>query len=325
MLVRNSGSDALPTAWLRDAVKPARVAGKAARVILALVLLGHALLILLVLVTSLGLRRWNPPGTALMEYRILTQHQTIRPVRFVPLRQIPRVARAMVLRLEDYRFYQHWGIDLGALREAYLINRSLGRTVVGGSTIPMQLARNLFLTPRKTYFRKYLESIVAVEMSLLVPKDRILEIYLNYIEWGKGIFGIGQAASYYYHSTVSDLSLDELRRLITIITNPVRYNVATFRGSRQMAERYAYLVERFPDQAAVESPAAAEPPPPALLNPDTAAEEGTPPIQELPPPAPPPPSQEPSDAAMSPGLPLPQPPVQSDQPPTATTTLSGSP
>ena len=264
---------------------PARVLGKVVRVFLVLALVGHILLLLVVLVTSVVLRSRNPSWTALMAYRSVTQHEAIRPVRFVPLRQIPRAARGMVLRLEDYRFYQHPGVDLGALRDAYRINRSLQATVVGGSTIPMQLARNLFLTPRKTYFRKYLESIIALEMDLIVPKDRILEIYLNNIEWGKGIFGIGQAASFYYHTPVPSLTLDQLRRLITIITNPRAYSVSTFERSRQMAARYAYLVERFPDQASAESPTPPEPPPPALLSPDTTEEPTTPAASPAAPPA----------------------------------------
>ena len=185
-----------------------------------------------------------------MMYRGLTTHQKAQPIRFVPLRQIPRVARSMVIKLEDYRFYQHPGVDLGAIRDAWAINASIGRTVVGGSTIPMQLARNLFLTPRKTYFRKYVEAIIALEMDRVMPKDRILELYLNSIEWGRGIFGIGAASAHYYKSGVGGLSLDQLRRLATIITNPIRFNVQTFTGSRQMSERYAYLVTRFPDPSA---------------------------------------------------------------------------
>ena len=86
-------------------------------------------------------------------------------------------------------------------------------------------------------------------MDLILPKDRILELYLNNIEWGRGIFGIGAAASHYYKTSVGGLSLDQLRRLITIITNPLVYNVQTYYKSAQMSERYAYLVSRFPDPA----------------------------------------------------------------------------
>jgi monofunctional biosynthetic peptidoglycan transglycosylase len=272
MRTRFSETIELRMAWLRDVAKPARVLGKLLRGFLGLFLVGHAALFLVILVASVTLLRVNPPFTALMVYRLLTTHQTSQPVKFVPLRQIPRIARTMVIRLEDYRFYEHAGIDLGAIRDAYEINESVGRTVVGGSTIPMQLARNLFLTPRKTYFRKYSEALIALEMDLVLPKDRILELYLNNIEWGKGIFGIGAASSYYYKTGVAGLSLDQLRRLITILTNPLAYNVQTWYRSAQMAERYAYLVSRFPDASAEptgtgpvapipDMPAAAEPAP----------------------------------------------------------------
>ncbi len=236
-------------AWLGDVVSPGRIAARVARAAIVFVIASHALLVLLVLAASLALLHWNPPVTALMLYRELTVHQKARPLRFVPLRQIPRVARSMVIRLEDYSFYSHHGVDLGALRDAWMINSSIGRTAVGGSTIPMQLARNLFLTPRKTYLRKYMEAIIALEMGLILPKDRILELYLNCIEWGKGIFGIGAASAYYFKTGVGGLGLDELRRLATIITNPLRYDVQTFPKSAQMSQRYAYLLSRFPDPA----------------------------------------------------------------------------
>jgi monofunctional biosynthetic peptidoglycan transglycosylase len=237
-------------AWLRDTAHPVRIAARFLRALAVFVVGLHAALIVLVFLGSLVLLKLNPPFTALMVWRGVTVHQKARPIRFVPLRQIPRVARSMVVRLEDYRFYSHHGVDLGALREAWTINTAIGRTAVGGSTIPMQLARNLFLTPRKTYLRKYLEAVIALEMSVIVPKDRLLELYLNYIEWGKGIYGIGAASAYYYKTGVGGLGLDEMRRLATIITNPLRYDVQTFTRSAQMSQRYAYLVSRFPDPAA---------------------------------------------------------------------------
>jgi len=236
-----------PRAWLRDAVSPARVAARLLRTLAVAAIGLHVLLVALVLLGSLLLLKVNPPFTALMVWRDVTAHQGHRPVRFVPLRRIPHPARSMIIRLEDYRFYSHHGVDLGALREAWMIDASIHRTAVGGSTIPMQLARNLFLTPRKTYLRKYLEMLIAVEMDAVMPKDRLLELYLNYIEWGKGIFGIGAASAYYYHTGVGGLGMDEMRRLATIITNPLRYDVQSFTHSAQMSQRYAFLVSRFPD------------------------------------------------------------------------------
>lgn len=246
-----SETAALRLAWLRDVAKPARFAGKLARSLAALAVAGHLILFVIVLIASVVLLHHSPRTTALMVYRRVTAHQVAQPIRFVPLHRIPLAVRQMVTRLEDYRFWEHRGVDLGALRDAYRVNESIGRTAVGGSTIPMQLARNLFLTPRKTYFRKYVESLIALEMDLIIPKERILELYLNCIEWGKGIFGIGAASAYYYKTGVGGLDLDQERRLVTIITNPLRFNVSTFRRSAQMSERYAYLVARFPDPSAL--------------------------------------------------------------------------
>ncbi|MCX7040500.1 MAG: transglycosylase domain-containing protein [Spirochaetes bacterium] len=240
-LLRDVGRTLLADGVLR------RLLGRLVRVLAACFLLGHAALALFVLLASIVLSRGNPPVTALMVYRRLTVGQKTAETRFVPLRQIPRSARDMVVRLEDFKFYQHGGIDLGAIRDAYLVNTSIGYTLYGGSTIPQQLARNLFLTPRKTYLRKYVEALIAVEMDLLLTKNRILELYLNNIEWGRGVYGIGAAALHSYGTGIGNLSLDRIRRLVTIITNPLRYNVDTFTRSRQMAARYRYLVSRFPD------------------------------------------------------------------------------
>jgi monofunctional biosynthetic peptidoglycan transglycosylase len=262
-------------AWLGDVARPVRIAARFLRATVVLVIACHAVLLLFVLLASLALLRWNPPVTALMIYRGVTVHQASKPIRFVSLRQVPRVARNMVVRLEDYRFYSHHGVDLGAIRDAWMINSSIGRTAVGGSTIPMQLARNLFLTPRKTYLRKYMEALIALEMSLVLPKDRILELYLNVIEWGKGVFGIGAASAYYFKTGVGGLGLDELRRLATIITNPLRYDVRSFSKSAQMSLRYAYLLSRFPDPTSEptdrEGPVAPMPDAPHSPQPDAAA------------------------------------------------------
>ena len=100
----------------------------------------------------------------------------------------------MFVYLEDHQFYTHHGIDLEAVRTAYERNKRAGTLAFGGSTITQQLTRTLFLTPHKNYLRKYLEALLSLELDLLLPKDRIMELYLNHIEWGSGIFGVGTAA-----------------------------------------------------------------------------------------------------------------------------------
>ncbi len=235
----------------RPFFKPGTSVGRLARLLIRALVVCHAALFIVMAFVCLLLSRWNPPVTSLMLYRSLQGGARARPLQFVPLRQIPRDERQMLVRLEDMHFYTHPGIDLGAIRDAYRVNQSIGYVYAGGSTIPQQLARTLFLWPRKTYFRKYVEALISVEMDLFLSKDRLLELYANYIEWGKGVFGIGAASSYYFQTRAADLSLDQQRRLAAILTSPLRYDVTTFTKSRQMSGRYQYLLQKFPDPAPV--------------------------------------------------------------------------
>jgi monofunctional glycosyltransferase len=253
------------TARFAALIRPRRAAGKLARFALWGFVLGNVLLAIVVLSSSLVLLKVTPRYTALMLWRRVTAGIRSEAIRATPLAEIPRPARDMVVRLEDGHFWTHPGIRLGAIRDAYLVNRNIGYALYGGSTITQQLARNLFLTPRKAYFRKYLEAIAALCMDLVLPKARILELYLNAIEWGKGTFGITAAAARYYGVRPSALGLDQQRRLIAMLPNPVRYSPFTLLDNRQLAARYQYLVGRFPDVASA-APADAttdEPPPPA--------------------------------------------------------------
>jgi monofunctional biosynthetic peptidoglycan transglycosylase len=188
----------------------------------------------------------NPPLTGLMVYRALVSGQKLLPLRYVPIEQVPREVRGMFVKVEDYTFYQHHGLDVKAIRDAWVLNRRLGRVYWGGSTITQQLARTLFLTPQRTYLRKYLEAIAALEMELVLPKERILELYINNIEFGPGVLGLGTAAASYYGKSVGKLSRDEARRLVALVASPIRYNVNTLNRSRALAERYRYLCEAFP-------------------------------------------------------------------------------
>jgi monofunctional biosynthetic peptidoglycan transglycosylase len=152
----------------------------------------------------------------------------------------------MVVQVEDYKFYKHGGIDVQALINAYKSNRRLGSVRYGGSTISMQLARTLYLVPKQSYLRKYLEILIALEMDLIMKKNRILELYMNYCEWGKGVYGIGAAAAHHYDRKVEDLSTDQCRRLATILASPLRYGVNDFENRKSLRRRYDLLVERFP-------------------------------------------------------------------------------
>ena len=181
-----------------------------------------------------------------MLYRAATTDAVVRPIAFVPLRRLPARIKAMFVAVEDYTFYEHDGVDPQAIRDAMRLNRQLGRIYHGGSTITMQLARTLFLTPNRTYVRKAFEAIAALTMEQVLSKERILELYVNTIEYGKGVYGIGAASRAHFRKEATRLSADEARRLVTIVASPLLYDVSTFARRRALAERYQFLLSVFP-------------------------------------------------------------------------------
>lgn len=205
------------------------------------VLIAHGVFILLIFLLCLLYQFVNPPGSTLMAYRkIFFKHQ-VKSVQFVPLKKIPWALRTMTVELEDSNFYRHHGIDPAAIQDAMRRNRLMGKNYFGASTIDQQLSRTLFLVPKKNFFRKYLEGIIALEMDFVMKKDRILELYLNSIEWGRGIFGIGRAARYYYNKDVGSLDREEMIRLITILSSPVKYGPDDIGRMRILQQRYDFL------------------------------------------------------------------------------------
>lgn len=164
------------------------------------------------------LARVNPGKTAFM-----TLYDGPADVRYVPLSRIsPHLARAVVAA-EDSLFYGHGGVDWDALRESWEKNSAEKEYVRGGSTITMQLAKNLYLTPAKNVARKALEILIALKMNADLPKERILEIYLNVIEWGDGVYGAEAAARRYFRKSAESLSPYEAAYLTAIIPNPVKW------------------------------------------------------------------------------------------------------
>lgn len=194
-----------------------------------------------VTVTCLSFNFYNPPANTLMVLRSF-QKTRIKPETFIPYKQIPLYSRQGILYLEDHNFWTHKGIVLGAIREAYEANQRAGYTAYGGSTITQQLARTFFLIPNKNYVRKYLEAGTALIMEQCLSKERILELYLNNIEWGPGVFGIEAGAKYHFGVSVRKLTEEQQARLLAIITNPLKYNVKTFYKNRGMEARYEALM-----------------------------------------------------------------------------------
>jgi len=187
----------------------------------------------------------NPPMTGIMLYRKFVNGYRIYPIVYLSLKEIPADVQTMVIALEDDTFYRHHGVEWQAMQRAFQRNMKLRKPFYGGSTITQQLARTLFLWPGKSYIRKYLELLIALEMEVVLPKKRILELYLNTAEWGKGVFGIQQASFYHYHQPVWMLTRDEKIRLLVILSSPVKYGPYNFGRLKILYQRYSYLSSIF--------------------------------------------------------------------------------
>ncbi len=129
-----------------------------------------------------------------------------------------------VLAAEDQKFLAHQGFDWDEVEKAYERNLESQRVVRGASTISQQLAKNLFLTQQRTYWRKAEEAVITLMIESALPKRRILEIYLNVIEWGNGVYGAEAAARHYYEKSASELDAEEAARLAAMIPNPRFYD-----------------------------------------------------------------------------------------------------
>lgn len=191
--------------------------------------------------------REHDPGTTAFMRRGLEGLQSSDPMarlehRWVPYEQISENLKRAVIAAEDQRFLDHEGFDVGAIQEAYERNARGGRICHGGSTISQQLARNLFLSPRRTYLRKAQEAVITILIERVLGKRRILEIYLNVIEWGSGIYGAEAAAQHYYGVAAADLEPEEAARLAAMIPSPRFYTHNS--STPYLDERTAILLGR---------------------------------------------------------------------------------
>jgi len=174
---------------------------------------------------------FNPQSTAFMRARLAVIHQKKPKAQ---LRQqwvsYPRISvhlkRALVAA-EDAKFVDHPGFDWDGIRSAYERNRRAGAVVAGGSTISQQLAKNLFFSGERTWWRKSQEAVVTVMLETVMSKRRIFEIYLNVIEWGDGVFGAEAAARYHYGTNAQGLDHDQAARLAAVVPSPRRYGPAS--------------------------------------------------------------------------------------------------
>lgn len=183
----------------------------------------------------------NPPITPLMLHRYLVRGYDWHKRYYQPIKNIPKRTVRMIMILEDPNFYKHFGFEWKAVQKAWEKNQRSGRIRFGASTISNQLARTLFLTTHRNYFRKYLEIQITVIMEIIMTKRRMMELYLNYIEWGKGIYGIETASRYYYGTGIRKISPDQSMRLVSILTSPIKYSPQTYSRSRSASQRYNML------------------------------------------------------------------------------------
>jgi len=160
--------------------------------------------------------------------------------RFVPLDSISPYLQKSVLAAEDAGFYYHPGFDVKAIADALDANRQRGKTVFGGSTITQQIAKNMFLSSERSWERKFKELAYALLMEKYLGKDRILELYLNYAQWGKDMFGCEVASQEYFHKSCAKLSLEQSMNMAAVLASPAKHRPDRM-NSGFMASRRAVI------------------------------------------------------------------------------------
>jgi monofunctional biosynthetic peptidoglycan transglycosylase len=200
-----------------------RVVGLACAALVALVAIVHAWYAVQIL--------WwvgHPVGeTSFMSYRIEQLREknpkAVLRYKWVSYERISDHMKRAVIAAEDAKFVEHEGFDWDGIQKAIEKNERKGRIVAGGSTITQQLAKNLFLTPERSWLRKAQEAAITIMLEALLGKRRIFEIYLNVIELGNGVFGAEAAAQRYFGVSAANLSAEQAARLAAMAPNPRFY------------------------------------------------------------------------------------------------------
>lgn len=191
-------------------------------------------------------RNHNPEASAFMNEQLakLQEDDPNAELRqkWVAYGQIsPNLKRALIAA-EDAKFADHEGFDWDGIEAAFEKNLKQGHIVAGGSTISQQLAKNLFLSSKKTPWRKLEEAVITVMLENVLDKRRIFEIYLNVIEWGNGVFGAEAAARYYFHTSAARLSAGQAAKLAAMVPNPRYYDA--HRGAPGLARKTRIIQRR---------------------------------------------------------------------------------
>ncbi|NHZ88780.1 monofunctional biosynthetic peptidoglycan transglycosylase [Massilia sp. CCM 8733] len=233
---------------MSKAAKPAK--GGARKRWIKWLLLGPLLIFIVVQLYFFLMVCWysqvNPSSTNMMDDQLALMREkkpkAVLQHQWVPYERISENLKRAVIASEDANFSEHDGVDWEALQKAYERNNRRHKVVGGGSTITQQLAKNLFLTGSRSYLRKGQEMIIAFMLETVMSKQRILEIYLNVAEFGRGIFGAEAAARYYYRTTAANLGVAQAAKLAVMLPNPRYYD--RNRSSSYLARRTTLIVNR---------------------------------------------------------------------------------
>ncbi len=194
------------------------------------------------IVLVLVLRWVPPPGTALMVERKVQSWFSGEPIDlqrdWQPWQDISDDLKVAVIAGEDQKFASHWGFDIPAIQAAFAHNER-GGNIRGASTLTQQVAKNLFLWSGRSWFRKGLEAWFTALIELFWSKERILEVYLNSVEWGPGVFGAQAAARYHFGVDASRLTRQQAAQLAAVLPSPLKWNAG--RPSTYVASRAGWI------------------------------------------------------------------------------------
>ncbi|MFA5370516.1 MAG: monofunctional biosynthetic peptidoglycan transglycosylase [Sideroxydans sp.] len=193
--------------------------------------------------------KFNPASSSFMANRLQVM-QDKNPnaglkQKWVLYGNISNHLKRALIAAEDAKFVDHDGFDWEGIQKAYAKNKKKGKIVAGGSTISQQLAKNLFLSTKRTPWRKAEETLITLMLEAVMDKRRIFEIYLNVIEWGDGVFGAEAAARHYFGVKASQLTAEQAARLAAMVPNPRYYD--RHRQAPGMLAKTLIILDRMPD------------------------------------------------------------------------------
>jgi monofunctional biosynthetic peptidoglycan transglycosylase len=190
--------------------------------------------------------KFNPSSSAFMDARLEVMQDKNPDAelrhKWVPYSKISNHLKRALIASEDFKFVDHEGFDWEGIQRAYEKNLKQGKIVAGGSTISQQLAKNLFLSTKRTPWRKLEEAVITVMLEAVMDKRRIFEIYLNVIEWGDGVFGAEAAGRHYYRTSAGQLNAVQSAKLAAMVPNPRYYD--RHRDARGLQRKASLILGR---------------------------------------------------------------------------------